>query len=141
VPVRTRDGNQGAAWDLKLREAEARAQNLLENPLAADDDRRQGWDECVKLLTEARTLILADPMYLRDESNAIIKSVYQRCKLLITERTTRRGADTKSTWVPDEGADRALLEIPPGEDLNASLAHYAGQVAAARRTLRAAGLR
>ncbi len=141
VPVRTRDGSQGAAWDLKLREAEAQAQNLLDNPLATAGERRQGWEACVRLLTEARTLILADPAYLRDEANAIIKSVYHRCNRLVSQDIRVRGEGAKAAWTPDEGAARAWLQIPPEEDLTASLGRYADQVAAARRVLKSAGLR
>ena len=141
VPARTRDASQGAAWDLKLSEAENKAHTLLNNPLATHDDKQKGWEDCLKLLTDAQTLLLSDPTYLRSEANAIIKSVYANCKDLVISQVRISGDLGTPNWIPDENMARDRLDIPVDEDLNATLDHYAEQVIESRRTLKAVGLR
>jgi hypothetical protein len=146
--ARTRDLSGGAVWEHKLREAENEAQNIAQDPLAGDgdDERRQAWDKCRNLIREAQALLLADPNYLRHEADSIIKATFKACKDLVSPESPQRRfgpsiGDTSRLWQPDEGSDRAFLGIAADEDLDASLARYAHQVRAARRVLRAAGLR
>jgi hypothetical protein len=143
--ARTRDLNDGAAWDAKLREAEDEAQRGMGDPLATDDERRQAWDKCRNLLREAQSLLRADPNYLRDEAEAIVKASYQRCSKLASDEEKARSAKgpvvrSASAWRADAQADRAFLGIPVGEDLDATLDQYAEQVVEARRILGQAGL-
>lgn len=141
VPARTRDGNESAAWNQKLREAEDKAQSVLDNPLATNDERDRGWNDCVKLLTEGQTLLRSDPTYLREEAAKIVKSVYDRCRRLVTEEGAKRGANFKGDWTPDEGAARHRLEISPSEDFESTLDDYAEEVLVTRRALKTAGIR
>jgi hypothetical protein len=141
--ARTRDLNDGAPWEGKLREAENEATNLLDDPLATADDRKQMWEKCRNLIREAQVLLRTDPNYLRDEADSIIKAVYRRCSELVGEPMTTRtrsiDATAASTWRPDEESDRRFLGFSLDEDLEQTLDKYAEAVADARRVLESSG--
>lgn len=138
--ARTRDLNDGAPWDAKLREAEDNAAHLLADPLATDNERKQAWDKCRNLIREAQILLREDPNYLRSEAESIVKMVYHRCSELISEPLTTRRKEGgrlqhQPLWQPDVQTDRALLDIPLHEDLDEALNLYAAQVDDARHIL------
>jgi hypothetical protein len=143
TPARTRDLNNGAPWDEKLREAEAEAQDLAGDLQASDEELKQGWERCRNLIRDARSLLRADLNYLRREADAIANDTYKTVsELLSAEAVTHRSRPTALSvrqWRPDSNADREFLGIDPGEDLDESLNEYADQVLASRRVLEAAG--
>lgn len=141
-PARTRDRNDNAPWEAKLREAEGAAELIAGDKYAENVERRQTWDRCKRLLQEARVLLTADQNYLRTEADLIWKSVYDKCVNDIAggERGRDGGAVVKAArpWRPDSRADRDFLGIPLDEDLGTTLDAYAEQVVEARRVLTAA---
>jgi hypothetical protein len=146
VPARTRDMNDNAAWAPKLREAEDEAQSLLNDPLASAEAYAQGWKKCQTLLHEAQALLRNDPNYLPGEANQIIQAAYKKCEALVKQKAvdTRDGGLVKAAraWTVDSRPDRDLLGIPQDDgELDKALDEYAEQVFAARRALKAAGLR
>jgi hypothetical protein len=141
--ARTRDLNDGAPWDAKLRQAEAAAARVAGNPLASDDEKKQSWQECLSLLKEAQVLLLADANYLRSEAMAICKAAYAACYDDIygvkeSRQVLGPGAQKPATAQPDPRSDRAFLGISSDEDLTATLRNYAESVAESRRILRQA---
>jgi len=145
VSARTRDLSDGAAWDVKLNQAEAVAMGVFGNPLVGEEERKQAWQACLALLKEAQILLLADPNYLNCESQNIIKAAYANCYTQIFGVESRRNAlaapaGGQITQV-DLNAARALLSIPLDEDLGDTLDSYAEQVIEARNIFRAAGSR
>jgi hypothetical protein len=146
APTRPREMNDGAAWANKLREAEDEAQLLMQNPLATDDERKQIWAKCFKLIQESQTLLRADDNYLTKDATNIVTATLSRCREVIDPRRAERGAVAKNitrgagNWTPELHNDLAALGLPPDMDVNETLDEYAEQVFAARRTLKAAGL-
>lgn len=146
VEARTRDLNDGAIWDAKLREAESLAVDMLNDPLAEVDIRKQTWQKCRNLLREAQAILRADPNYHRWEANSIIEVVYLMCSQLVSKEKTlevrrARGiASTSLVWAADFSMDRDFLGISPDEDLFAAADRYPEQVAASRRVFREAGI-
>lgn len=145
TPVRTRDLNEGAVWDMKLREAEDEARRVGIDPLADDDERQSAWEKCRTLIKEAQTLLRSDPNYHRHEAENIVKAALNQCmKGLRIKPDSRRGGIVKAArgeWQPDMQAERALFNISLDEDLDATMGSYAEEVAAARRVIEEAGLR
>jgi hypothetical protein len=141
--ARTRDLNGGAAWDVRLREAEASAQEMASDPFAEEGKKRQTWDKCTKAIKEAQVLLRADPNYLYREAQDIIKVTYTQCRQRIFGEEVSRGLrvfESVSLMQPDLLAERSLLDIPPEEHLNVSLDRYAEQVTQARRIIREAAI-
>ncbi len=139
VPVRTRDLNEGAAWDEKLRQAEAEAERATNDYGANTKDKERAWEVCRSFLKEAQTLILSDINYLRREADDIIKSGYARCReqifgeqVAVTKSPPMRGSDSPKV---DDSADRRLLGIAPDEDLADIRTRYARQVFESRKVL------
>jgi hypothetical protein len=138
--ARTRDLNDGAPWDAKLRQAEVVASRIAGNPLASDNEKKQSWQECLNLIKEAQILLLADANYLRSEANAICTAVYAACYNDIygaqaSRRVLAPGAQKPAAEQPDPQADRAFIGISPDEDLTATLRDYAESAAETRRIL------
>jgi len=142
VDARTRDLNEGAAWEAKLVEAEGTASGVGNNPLAKPERKTKAWDDCLAILQEAQVLLGADPNYLRSEANAIITAAYADCYARIFGQPPARG-----TMIL-EGADqtvevqshREILGIPRDEDIDQTLDQYAEQVARSRQVLQASGM-
>ncbi len=140
IPARTRELNEGAAWDQKLREAEDEAEGIAGNPYASDDERRQAWAKCLALIKEAQALLRSDQNYLRSEAEDIIKAAHFKCVAALAPGVQKGGSASISAWSPDTFADRAFLGIPPEEDLASTLDSYAERVAESRRILRATSI-
>src|SRR5215831_18153810 len=141
--ARTRDLNDGASWDAKLRQAEAVAARVAGNPLASDDEKKQSWKEFLSLLKEAQVLLLADANYLRSEAMAICKAAFAACYddiygVKASRQVLGPGAQRPAAAQPDPRPDRAFLGISLDEDLAATLRDYAESVAETRRVLRQA---
>jgi hypothetical protein len=118
-PARTRERNENAPWEAKLREAEATADMLAGDPLAADDEKARAWDKCKRLISEARALLAADSNYLPREADSIWKGVYKRCADALF------GLEEEA--VPGTGFQ--------DEDLVATVDAYAERVAEAQQVL------
>jgi hypothetical protein len=137
--ARTRDLHEGAAWEMKLREAEDTAAEIKGDPYSGDSERQTAWEKCRTLFMEARALIRNDPNYLRTEAETIIKASFNRCAKDLGTEHVRRGGIVKAprgSWQPDLGQYRHLLGIAPDEDLNTTLGTYADQIAATHRMMR-----
>lgn len=137
--ARTRDLNEGAAWDAKLREAEAIAQEMASDPFADEKKRRQTWDKCTNLIREGQVFLRSDPNYLYREAQDIITVAYtQGRQRIFGEEASRTLQVFKSLSLvqSDLRAERAFLDIPPDENLDMILDRYAEQVAQARRIFR-----
>ncbi|MDP9053267.1 MAG: hypothetical protein M3N93_03065 [Acidobacteriota bacterium] len=132
--ARTRDLNDGAAWEPKLREAEDKAQ-FAAGDLATPEEKDAVWAECRKILRDAQALLAADPNYLRDEAEAIIGASLKTCADRVGKKTRM---DAKPVWSPPI-ADIEGMGIR-FENLPARLNAYAEQVAESREVLRHAGL-
>jgi hypothetical protein len=137
VPVRTRELNENAVWNMKLREAEDEARSRSYDPFSTQIDRKQSWKKCTQLLREAQALLRNDPNYLREEAEQIIRSVYKECEELCLMKPDGR---TKGEAVPNEDwtsiiqMDRDLLGIPSNDsDFNQALDRYAEEVYLARK--------
>jgi hypothetical protein len=143
VDARTRDLNDGAAWDSKLQQAEALTMSIANNPLASEDDRRQAWLACLSLLKDAQILLSSDANYLKREAHDIIKAAFASCSTQILGGggpLATRGSEGAAHVKPEALLPgRNLLGIPPDENLGQTLDRYAEEVAEARRVLRAAG--
>ena len=143
LAARTRELNDGAAWEVKLREAEALAMRVKSNPLVSDDERGHSWRECLNILKETQLLLLTDKNYLITEAASIIKAAYATCYKDIHETDKSRSSQSvlKGTVQhPDLAASRAVLNIAQDENIEASLEKYAEDVIEARRALRSAGV-
>lgn len=141
-PARTRDRNDDAPWEARLREAEGEAQMIEGDPYASENQKKQTWETCRRLIQEARALLMADANYLHWEAESIFKSVYKYCADTIAggEGTEPAGGIIKAgrgDWKPDLRTNRAMLDIPAGEDLEAMVHHYEAQVREARQILNA----
>lgn len=134
--VRSRDLGAGTAWDDRLREAEDLAQSLVDDPLQDREARQGAWVRCRTLITEAQTFLRAEPSYLRAEAEQIVKAAYLRCRELVAEPVMERGRGRENTaWLPDEAADRRLLNIAADEDLHSAALAYSDEVEKARTTM------
>jgi hypothetical protein len=134
--ARTRDLSAGAQWEPKLRAAEARAEEVMANPLASEEERLMGWRDCQAMLREAQAVLNADPNFLRLEADVIIRAAYTRCCALVeTTPADRGGAATVGIRV-DSGDARAGLSIGADEDLDSTLDEYAEAVQRSKPTLR-----
>jgi len=140
--ARTRDLNDGAPWESKLREAEDEAKRASEASTseASTEDRDQAWKNCVKLIHEAQVLLRADINFLRWEAEAIVNATFKTCKELISPSPTRGKSSAAELLGTDSPSYRAVLGISADEDLGASFDRYANSVASSRRILRTAGL-
>lgn len=137
VEARTRDLNEGAAWDTKLREAEDLAREVLANPLGTDDEKKGAWQKCQTLLRDAQTLLRGDVRYHRWEAEAIVKVALQTCRELVTDASRERGQgfvrQASLAWLADLPEIRQQLGIPEEENLELVADRYAEQVAVSRR--------
>jgi len=144
IDARTRALSDGALWELKLRQAEASARQLENNPLATDSERHRIWDEELKLLQEAQILLLAEPSYLSREADDIIREAYHNCYTSVfgtmLEQVRLRPMQGLGWPRVDAASDRALLGIAPEEDLNVRAAQYAARVVESRRIMAEANL-
>lgn len=144
TPTRPREVNDGALWDSKLREAEDKARLLAQNPFATDDERKQTWGDCFKMIQEAQTLLRADDNYLAKDAINIVMAALTNCRNLIAptsaERAVKGTTRSASTWMPEITSDLAALGLPADTDVNRALDEYAEQVFETRRKLKAAGL-
>ncbi len=144
VSVRGRASNDGAAWDTKLRQAEAIAATVAGNPLIEAAERTQSWKNCFAFLKEAQTLLVAEPNYLASEARDIIKAAFAYCSKEIfnpeTSRNARMPAAGEGSVAVEMRAGREQLQIAAGEDLAETVGRYADQVASSRRHLRQAGV-
>jgi hypothetical protein len=138
TPARTRDLGGGTDWDMRLREAEDVAQALLDDPLADEVTRKDGWTKCLNLLKEAQTLLRADPSYLRAETERITKAAYLRCRELVAEPVRERGRAgplAAAAWMPDTRVDQQVLGVTTDGELERDAMAYADDVMRTRRTL------
>lgn len=138
--ARTRDLNEGAQWEGKLREAEDEAQRVKDDPFTTDEERKQTWDKCKNLLQEAQILLRSDLNFHRHEASCIIKAAFLQCSdaLNISQESQPAGGIIKASrygWQPDIMADRSFLDISPEEDLKADNDDYAKKVATSRALL------
>jgi hypothetical protein len=143
VPVRTRDLNGGAAWDQKLREAQALAQEVADAPYPPDDNGKQEvWKKCAALLQEGRALLLADPNYAEAEASSIYKVAFKQCADLVAGKVAQdvsKGLSFSPLFAADSPGNRELLGIGAGEDLDRIISEYTRQTEDARRLLQASG--
>ena len=123
-------------WDAKLRAAEARAGEVIADPLATEEERLRGWRDCQAMLRDAQAMLNADPNYLRSEADAIIRAAYARCCALVETAPAARGASAATGIRADSGDARAALSIGADEDLESALDEYAEAVVRSRATLR-----
>lgn len=138
--ARTRDLNDGAVWENKLREAEDEAQRVKSDPFSTDEQRKQTWDKVKNLLQEAQVLLRSDLNYHRHEASSIIRAAFLQCSdaLGFSQEARPAGGVIKASrrgWQPDIMADRSTLNISPEEDLVAEKADYARKVAESRQVL------
>jgi hypothetical protein len=142
IPVRTRAFSDGATWETKLREAEDEARRIGNDPLSSEDENKSAWEKCRNLLKEAQILLRNDSNYLRLEAENIIKGVFSQCARDLNIRSDNQGtgvivkASRGSNWQPDMQKERALLEIPLGENLDISRNSYATLVAETEQMIR-----
>lgn len=125
VAARTRDLNDGAPWDSKLREAEDEAQ-------LPGGDEKATWEKCRGLIRDAQTLLRADPNYLRDEADAIILSALTTCKRRLHLEEQTRGKSTAPSARKVTAKDLTMVALPADLDVPAVLGAYAEDVMAAR---------
>jgi hypothetical protein len=143
TPTRPREMSDGAPWASKLREAEDEAKLVMQNPLATDDERKQTWNKCLRLIQEAQTLLRADDNFLMKDADNIVTAALNQCRQLVDPTRaaiTRGDAKAARAWMPELHNDLTALGLPPDMDVNKTLDAYAAQVLQARRTLKAAGL-
>lgn len=131
TPARTRDLNDGAEWENKLREAEGEAAL----PMGSDED---SWDKCRALIRAAQILLRSDPNYLREEADAIIISSIANCRSKLRVDRQERSGGPGAASAPAKiitGQDLAEFGLP--EDLEASkvLRNYGRQVVESRARL------
>jgi len=140
--ARTRDLNDGAAWDAKLHEAEIKAMSASLDPGLVDTDRTGIWKECKKLLQDAQTLLLVDPNYLRIEVDSILEQVFTKCaSLLYGGKESRALLTSDRTSIPRTVfVDGLSLGIPMDDGADMRLANYAQQEKASIELLRGIGL-
>lgn len=134
VTARTRERNDGAAWETKLREAEDEAR------LPVSDARDQTWTKCRDLLRDAQAIMRTDLNYLRDEVDAILLSVMRSCKDAIFSEKSDRGAsyltaEPDTTHLSADELQDLHVAIRPGDIPNV-LDLYAEQVHASRNLLK-----
>jgi hypothetical protein len=134
--ARTRDLSAGAQWESKLRAAEARAGEVMADPLASEEERLIGWRDCQAVLREAQAVLNADPNFLRLEADAIIRAAYARCCALVETTPAARGTAAAVGIRADSGDARAALSIGTDEDLESALDEYAEAVLRSKPTLR-----
>jgi hypothetical protein len=143
IERRTRDLNEGEAWNTKLNAAEAVAQQTGNDPFADADKRKQAWKTCMAHLKEGQVLLLNNSTYLRIEANEIIRTAYHYCySQIFPEESVKRpmvfrGIPSKQ---PKQEADRAALGIGQDEDLEVSAKRYAEQSSQALEIIRKEGI-
>jgi hypothetical protein len=136
VPVRTRVRNEGAVWDIKLRDAEGLAQEVVDDPFADDTQKRDVWVKCKALLQEARALLLADPGYVPSEAELIYKTVYKKIADMISGRDPQApGLAKEAGEILDTKSDRTVMNIPMDEDLTSLVDAYAEAARESQRIL------
>jgi hypothetical protein len=140
--ARTRDLNDGAAWDVKLHDAETKALAASLDPQLLDGDRAGIWNECKKLLQDARTLLLVDPNYLRTEVDAILEKAFTKCAdLLYGGKRSRAPVAFDRTSIPQKVlVDGLSLGIPMDNGASTRLASYSQQEKASLELLHGIGL-
>jgi len=147
--LRPRELNDGASWDIKLREAEDEAQRVTLNPRATNEEKTQAWNRCSKLIEEAQTLLRADDNFLpKDATNITTAAIHNCQKLVVQDQSTARGLESSKggekapafSWSPDLPNTLKALGLDPGMDLEAAMNEYADQLIATRRKLRALGV-
>jgi hypothetical protein len=134
IEARTRELNEGAGWEAKLREAEDEAR------LPVEDNPDLTWKKCRGLLREAQALLRADANYLRQESDEITLTVIERCHRLIFGNASRLGdlARRHNIIQPEELAEFGLTLTHA--DIATVLDKYADRVRSARDALRRIGI-
>jgi hypothetical protein len=140
--ARTRDLNDGAVWDIKLRDAETKAMAASLDPQLVEGDRTAIWNECKKLLQDARTLMLVDPNYLRIEVDAILEKAFTKCAdLLYGGKQSRAPTAFDRTSIPQKiQVDGISLGIPMDDGANRRIANYSQQEKASLEILHAIGI-
>lgn len=136
LEARTRLLGKGTRWDEKLREAEAIAFDVSNGFIASEDNIANGWQHCLQILRDARTLLQADPHYLPREADDIYKLVATDCWEKFWGRgqgRSLRGYHGQLEAAPELQAALIHLGLDPYEDLSTSLTRYDRQVAQARR--------
>jgi hypothetical protein len=145
TPVRTRAFNDGALWEIRLREAEDEARRLGSDPLASDEERKSAWEKCRNLLKEAQTILRTDANYHRHEADSIVKAAFSQCTKDLNITSGSRGVGgivkaSRASWQPDLQAERQVFDISLDENLDVSLDYYAEQVVETRRVLKTVGV-
>ena len=138
MEVRTRDLNDGAAWDKKLKDAEAIAMAASGNYLATAEEKKRDWQLCLSHLKEAQTLLLADPNYIPSEARSIIQDAFANYSGMINTPSEVRsfGEEKSLTSLIVTEQDRRLLDIAPEEDLQATRIEYLIKANAAKKQIR-----
>jgi hypothetical protein len=131
VTARTRERNDGAAWEAKLREAEDEAR------LPISDEQEQAWTKCRSILRDAQAIMRTDFNYLRDEVDAILLSVMRSCKSAIfPEQSTRKSSLTSGDQGTNDMSANDLRDLNVAvepSDISTVLDQYAEQVHASRK--------
>ena len=125
-------------WRNKLNAARQAAQDYVDDDFAKGDDqtRRAQWEQnCLVPLREARTLLQADPNFLPSEAELAYRLAFRECQDLIASKARRYTEGAAPEWAPDPNMDRAFLDLPPGDESEASLDKYSEQLFAARSKL------
>lgn len=135
--ARTRDLNEGAAWDKKLREAEAVALDVQCDSRMTEDEKNKEWAKCKSMLKEAHVILINDDNYLREESDNIYRQAMTECgdKIFGTEskfvKAARGGSESTRLHL-----DLESLGVSNNEDLESSLNKYAHDVAETKRFIK-----
>ncbi len=142
--ARTRDLNDNAPWEAKLREAEDEARRFVNDPLATDKERKSAWEKCRALLKEAQTLLRNDVNFHRHEAENIVKASFIQCAKDLNIKPDSRGSGkivkaSRGIWQPDMRAERSFMEFSLDENLDATSDLYVDQANETRRILQEAG--
>jgi hypothetical protein len=139
ICTRARQRSGVADWDVRLRQAEDKASDFEQERNPTEESRKKTWNECSKLIQEARTLLRADPSVLPREANDIILAVYASCEKVFsgTSAGTRSPkAAVLAAITPTEITEaRRMLQVPEAGNLEEDVRRYAEDVLAAKKLL------
>jgi hypothetical protein len=136
IGQRTRDLGYGEAWYEKLNQVDIIAEQIAHNPSVTQRGRRAAWEACQQTLSEAKSLLLASPLYLRSEVNDIIKKSYAE-----TRHQIFTGGEAALGAPPSLNAnDQKLLEVDSETRLRADVEAYTAAEVDAKERLSQLGL-
>ena len=126
--ARTRDLNEGASWDRKLRDAELIA-DMASNPFTSEENKKTSYFKCEDLIKEAATLLNNDDNYLRDEARIIYNNALIDCRKRIFGEDTRLTKASRSSDTKGLPPTLELIDIKPNEDLAGMINRYKHEAA------------